>query len=95
MDRFLDELKLKIIKTLNLTDVRPADIDADDQIVGGVLGIDSIDILDLVMMIEEEYSVRIDSKELGVKVFASFGTLAEYIRVNLPRSGFKTSDRAQ
>lgn len=76
------ELKLKILKTLDLEDVMPDDIRENDQFVGGELGIDSIDVLELVMMIEEDYSVRIDNKELGEKVFATLSALAEYINEN-------------
>lgn len=49
----------------------PEDIKDDDPLVGGETGIDSIDVLELVMMIEKDYGVKIDSKELGAKVFAS------------------------
>ena len=86
MNRFINELKKKIVDTLCLTDIQPEDIDENDALVGGDLGIDSIDILDLVMMIEETYSVRIDSKELGVKVFASLKCLADYIAENRPQT---------
>jgi len=46
--------------------------------------LDSIDVLELVMMIEKDYSVRIDNKELGAKVFANLRTLAEYIQEKSP-----------
>ena len=84
MNPLIDELKSKIIDTLCLTDLKPEDIDEDLPLVGGDLGIDSIDILDLVMMIEETYSVRIDNKELGIKVFASLRHLADYIAEHRP-----------
>ena len=56
------------------------DIDPDAQLVGGDLGIDSIDVLELVMMVEKEYGVVIDSKELGAQVFASLSAMANYIQ---------------
>ncbi len=59
--------------------VTPDDIKDDDQLVGGYTGIDSIDVLELVMMIEKDYGVKIESKELGAKVFASVRALATYI----------------
>jgi acyl carrier protein len=80
----IDELKIKIIDVLNLIDVTPDDIDADGQLVGGDLGIDSIDVLEMVMMIEKDYSVKIDSRELGAKVFASLRTMAQYISEHSP-----------
>jgi len=84
MNTLLEQLKQKVVETLNLVDVNVEDIDADEQLIGGKLGIDSIDILELVMMIEKDYSVKIDSKELGAKVFASLNALAEHIRQNSP-----------
>ena len=84
MINLTDELRVKIIDTLNLEDIVPDDIGEDDQLIGGELGLDSIDVLELVMMIEKDYSVRIDNKELGAKVFASLRALAEYIQEKSP-----------
>ncbi len=85
MEELRKELRVKIVETLNLVDVSPEDINPDGQLVGGDLGIDSIDILELVMMIEKDYSVKIDSKELGAEVFANLNSLAEHIRANSPK----------
>jgi acyl carrier protein len=65
-------------------DVQPEEIKPDEQLVGGILGIDSIDVLEMVIMIEKDYGVKIDNRELGVKVFATLRTLAEYIHENSP-----------
>jgi acyl carrier protein len=82
IEEIIGELKVKIIQTLGLIDVGPEDIGDDTQLVGGDLGIDSIDVLELVMMIEKDYGVKIESKELGVKVFASVRALAAHISKN-------------
>jgi acyl carrier protein len=79
MEKLLNELQVKIVDALNLIDVQPDDIKADDQLVGGNLGIDSIDVLEMVIMIEKDYGVKIDNRELGVKVFATLRTLVGYI----------------
>jgi acyl carrier protein len=79
LNELVAELKVKIIQTLGLMDVKPEDIKDDAQLVGGDTGIDSIDVLELVMMIEKDYGVKIESKELGAKVFASVLALATYI----------------
>jgi len=79
VEEIISELKVKIIATLGLLDVTPDDMKDDDPLVGGDTGIDSIDVLELVMMIEKDYGVKIESKELGAKVFASVRTLASYI----------------
>ena len=79
IEGLVGELKVKIIKTLGLMDVTPEDIKDDSPLVGGDAGIDSIDVLELVMMIEKDYGVKIDSKELGAKVFVSVRALATHI----------------
>lgn len=84
MERLIEDLKKKIVEILDLTDVQPGEIETDAPLVGGDLGIDSIDVLEMVMMIEKDYGVRIDNRELGAKVFASLRTLAAYIHENSP-----------
>ena len=79
-DNLLNELKRKIVSCLNLQDIPPDDIDPDERLVGGRLGIDSIDVLEMVMMIEKDYGVVIDNKELGTRVFATLRALADHIR---------------
>ena len=85
MDTLIEALRVKIVQILNLPDVTPADIPLDGRLVGGDLGIDSIDTLEMVVMIERDYGVVIDNKELGAKVFASLRTLANYIQEKSPR----------
>jgi len=80
MEQLLDELKRKIIATLNLIDVTPSQIDPDAPLVGGPLGIDSIDVLELVMMLEKDYGVSIDNREEGARILASLRSLAGFIR---------------
>lgn len=82
MEKLINELKVKVVETLDLPDIKPEDIDENAQLVGGDLGIDSIDVLELVMMIEKDYGVKIDNKELGAEVFKSVKSLAEFIRKN-------------
>ena len=84
MDAITEELKGKLIAILNLTDVQPADIDENAQLVGGELGIDSIDVLEMVVMVEKEYGVVINNKDIGEKVFSTLTALADYIRANSP-----------
>jgi acyl carrier protein len=84
MEKLLNELKVKMVEILNLVDVKPDDINEDDQLVGGSLGIDSIDVLEMVIMIEKDYGIKIDNKELGVKVFATLRILTGYIYENSP-----------
>lgn len=78
----INELKIKIIDTLNFEDITPDDMGEGDQLVGGELGIDSIDVLELVMMIDKDYGIKIDNKELGEKVFVNLKSLAVFIYEN-------------
>jgi acyl carrier protein len=87
IEGLIGELKVKIIQTLGLIDIGPEDIKDDSPLVGGDMGIDSIDVLELVMMIEKDYGVKIESKELGVKVFASVRALATHIFKNQRHKG--------
>ena len=84
MEKLIKDLQIKIVEVLNLIDVQPDEIKADGQLVGGNIGIDSIDVLEMVIMIEKDYGVKIDNRELGVKVFATLRTLAGYIYEHSP-----------
>ena len=86
MDKLIAELKVKIIDILNLQDVSPENFDENARLVGGDLGIDSIDVLEMVVMVEKDYGVIINSQEIGEKVFSSLAALAGYIKENLPGS---------
>ena len=84
MSELTEELKVKLIEILNLQDVTPADFDENAQLVGGELGIDSIDVLEMVVMVEKDYGIIINNQEMGEKIFYSLANLADYIRENSP-----------
>jgi acyl carrier protein len=82
MDELIAQLKKQIITTLKLTDVNPDDINPDDPLVGGSLGLDSIDTLELLVLLEREYGVTVPDVNVGRKVFGSVRSLAQYITEN-------------
>ena len=84
MDALIQELKIKQITLLNLQDLTSENFDADAQLVGGELGIDSIDVLEMVVMVEKDYGIVINNQEVGQQVFSSLRSLATYIENNLP-----------
>ena len=84
MNELIEELKVKLITLLNLSDLTPEEFNEDAQLVGGDLGIDSIDVLELVVMVEKDYGVIINNQEIGEKVFSSLSALASYIHEHLP-----------
>ena len=73
------ELKAAIITALNLQDITPAQIDDDAPLFGTGLGLDSIDALELVVMLEKNYRIVIKDIEEGRPAFQSVRTLAAFI----------------
>ncbi len=84
MDALIEELKGKLISLLNLQGLTPENFDPDARLVGGELGIDSIDVLEMVVMVEKDYGVLINNQEVGQQVFATLRTLAAYIQGHAP-----------
>ena len=79
MDALREELKGKLISLLNLPELTPERFDPDARLVGGELGIDSIDVLEMVVMVEKDYGVLINNQEVGQQVFATLRSLAAHI----------------
>ena len=81
MNDLEQELKQLIVEALMLEDVTPQDIDDDAPLFGEGLGLDSIDALELAMVIDKKYGARIqDDDERSRAAFASVSALANYIR---------------
>lgn len=76
------ELKEKIIDALNLVDMTPADIEDDAPIFMEGLGLDSIDALELMLLMEKNYGIRLSNPAEGKQVFKSINAMAEYINAN-------------
>jgi len=79
MEELLQELKRKIVEELDLKDVTPNDLADDTLFFDGGLGLDSVDLMILVAVVDRDYGVEIFNRELGEKVFITLSTLAEYI----------------
>jgi len=75
------EIKKLIIETLNITDVELKDVDDAAPLFGeeNVMGLDSVDALEIVMALQEKYGVRIDDKNQSRFILRSITTIAEYI----------------
>ncbi len=74
------EIKSLIIRSLDLEDIGPEEIDSSEMLFGDGLGLDSIDALELGVAIEEQFAVSIDSKDENISnYFASVKNLAEYV----------------
>ena len=82
MQPLTEELKQKIIAALNLQDIQPADIKDDEPLFGAGLGLDSIDALELVVMLERDYGIIIQQQEVARQAFASIQSLAKFVTDN-------------
>lgn len=82
MEELIEELKEKIIESLNLEEMVPSDIDADAPLFGEGLGLDSIDALELIVLMERNYGIKLADAKEGKVIFQSVRTMAEYIEKN-------------
>jgi acyl carrier protein len=82
MEQLMDELRTKLITQLKLSDITPADIDPDAPLIGEGLGLDSIDTLEILVILQKDYGVTVPDVNAGRKVFSSLRTLAQYITDN-------------
>lgn len=77
-----EKLKSQIILFLNLTDLTPADIADDEPLFGDGLGLDSIDSLELIVLLKREYGINIQDPKVGRKVLVDVNSMADYIEQN-------------
>ncbi len=82
MEALIDKLKEEIIEALNLEDLKKEDIDSDAALFGGGLFLDSIDALELVVLLDKNYGIKLVNSVEGKTVFKSVRTMAEYIMAN-------------
>lgn len=80
MDELILNLKQEIIDVLNLEGVKPEDINEDASLFGEGLGLDSIDALELIVLLEKNYGIKLESANQGKEIFKSVRTMAEYIQ---------------
>jgi acyl carrier protein len=79
MEELIQKLKEEIIEVLNLEEMEPGDIETDAPLFGEGLGLDSIDALELIVLLEKNYGIKIEDPKDGRKIFFSVRTMAEYI----------------
>lgn len=80
MEELIAKLKVQIIAQLNLEDLSPDDIDPQAPLFGDGLGLDSIDALELIVLLEREYGIKIEDPSEGKKIFISVETMAKFIQ---------------
>lgn len=76
------ELKIKIIEALNLEDLTPDDLKDDEALFGSAFGLDSIDALELIIILDKDYGIKLDDPKKGKKIFQSINSMAAFIEEN-------------
>jgi acyl carrier protein len=82
MEDFKITLKQQIIDSLNLQGMKPEDIDDAAPLFGDGLGLDSIDSLELMVLLERNYGIKIEDAREGRKVLESVNSMADYIQAH-------------
>jgi len=80
---FYEKLKKLIVETLNLEDIRPEEIEDDEPLFGGKFGLDSIDAVEIVFQVEQNFGVGIKNMKEGRPALQSINTLAAFIEARL------------
>lgn len=80
MDQLHEELKQEIIDTLKLSDISPEEIDVDAPLINEGLGLDSIDILELLVLLEKKYDITVPDIIAGRHIFSSVRSMANYVK---------------
>jgi acyl carrier protein len=83
-DQLIHTLKQQLIEALNLEDMTPDDIETDTPLFGAGLGLDSIDALEIILLLEKHYGIRIENPSEGKNIFYSVRTIADYIEKYKP-----------
>jgi acyl carrier protein len=82
MEQLITNLKTEIIEVLNLSELTPESIDENAPLFVEGLGLDSIDALELIVLLEKKYGLKLGTAEEGKKVLRSVRSMAEFITEN-------------
>ena len=82
MDALILELKKEIIEVLNLEGLQAESIDADAPLFGEGLGLDSIDALELIVLLEKNYGIKLENPNEAKTIFSSVRSIAAYVAEN-------------
>lgn len=82
MEELILKLKEQIIDVLNLEEMTPDEIEGDAPLFGEGLGLDSIDALELIVLLEKYYGIKLASPAESKEIFKSVRSIAEYVEKN-------------
>ena len=82
MEELINDIKRQIIEALNLEEITPEQIDNDAPLFGEGLGLDSIDALELIVIFDKFYGIKLKNPAEGKAVFQSINSIADYVQKN-------------
>ena len=82
MNELIQTLKEQIIDALNLEEISPEDIDNNEPLFGAGLGLDSIDALELIVILDRYYGIKLANPAEGKEIFKSVSSIADYVAKN-------------
>ena len=82
MEDLIQQLKEQIIDVLNLEEMTPDEIDADAPLFGDGLGLDSIDALELIVLLEKQYGIKLANPAESKAIFKSVASIVDFVTKN-------------
>lgn len=82
MEELVLKLKEQIIEALRLDDLTPEEIDSQAPLFGDGLGLDSIDALEIIVLLEKQYGIRLANAAEGKTIFTNIDNIAKYVHDN-------------
>jgi acyl carrier protein len=83
MEQLINELKLQIKEALNLEELTMEEFDENAPLFGeDGIGLDSIDVLEIIVLLEKQYGIRLNNPAEGKAIFQSVNTIAQYVQAN-------------
>jgi acyl carrier protein len=79
MEQLMANLKQQIIEALNLKHLKPEDIGDDQPLFVEGLGLDSIDALELIVLLQQHYNIKLENPQDGPQIFKTIRSMANYI----------------